>query len=113
MENKLLQIEGIDMSKADKMNTKINIEEAMKECSNLAKEANWNKEDTERVITEYREMEAKAKAYDSLVEKIKDKLKEEKVEVCYFSDKDEEIAKRHAYTVDVLQKLLDTEKEEN
>ncbi|MCI9247479.1 MAG: hypothetical protein HFJ30_10380 [Clostridia bacterium] len=68
-----------------------------------------SKEDTERVIAEYRKIECKANNYDSLVKKIKDKLKEEKVEVCYFSDKDEETAKRHAYTVDALQELLDME----
>ena len=56
-------------------------------------------------------LESKANKYDSLVEKIKDKLKEEKSEVCYFSDKNEETAKRHAYTVDTLEELLNTEKE--
>ena len=50
----------------------------------------------------------KANAYDSLTEDIKDMLKKEKEEVKYFSNINDEVAKRHAYTANALEELLDT-----
>lgn len=79
-----------------------------KECFKLAKQVNWTKKDTRRVISEYREVEAKANKYDSLVENIKDKIAEEKDDM-YFAKKEEQL-RIHAHTREVLQELLDTEK---
>jgi len=58
-------------------------------------------------IDEY-EVDDKANKYDTLVEKIKDKIAEEKDDM-YFAKK-EELLRVHAHTKEVLQELLDTEK---
>ena len=88
------------------MNNKTDIEELMEECSKLAKEANWTEADTNRVIAEYREMEAKANKYDSLVEKIKE-LEEE-----YEEELDKNSIKAFILKCQItkLRELLDTEK---
>lgn len=94
--------------------SKTNIEEVMKECSKLAKETNWTKEDTERVIREYREMEVKANKYDSLVEKIKEnllKLQEEyELLLEHQSGQESNRTKYLRGKIHMCQELLDTEK---
>lgn len=56
-----------------------------------------------------KQLQAKANKYDSLVEKIKDKIIEEKEDM-HFAKRDE-IVKVHAHTREVLKELVDTEKE--
>jgi len=46
------------------------------ECSTAMKEAGLTKADTDRIIKETKEIQAKANKYDSLVNKMKDKKKE-------------------------------------
>ncbi len=46
------------------------------ECSSAAKEAGLTKEDSKRMLEEYRTMERKALEYDELLEKLEEKQKE-------------------------------------
>ncbi len=55
---------------------KIDWKELSKECSEISVEAKFTKADAYRIVKETREMQAKAKKYDILVEKIKDKIED-------------------------------------
>ncbi len=62
---------------------------------------------------QYIEQRNKANRYDSLVEKIKDNIKSEKEETKHFAKTgEEETTRRHVYTAEILQELLEEVKEE-
>lgn len=90
---------------------KANWEKLCNECSEITQKVGWTKEDTKRVIAEARELEAKANKYDSLVEKIKEEMKNKEWATkgydCSTADykQSQDIG---AWIV--LQKILDTEK---
>lgn len=92
------------------MNNKINIEKNVKLLQKLEDVNKYNSigKAIENVLTDREKLQAKANAYDSLTEDIKDMLKKEKEEVKYFSNINDEVAKRHAYTANALEELLDT-----
>lgn len=57
------------------------IEKLCDECSSIAKEVGFTKEDLDRIVAETREKERKAEKYDLLVEMLEEEIKYENVEI--------------------------------